>query len=150
MVKIRVVRELAFKAPELRLDQHDKDRVARVVLGDVLNNIKQQKQADGSPLKRNNLGTLRRKQAEGKEPWSLVDEEHRFVRPANWLMGWTGEKTLTVEPGMLGGDPPLDELVEKVQRAGYTGWFAMSAAGFEAVQVLLKQFIKNAIRRRPR
>ena len=149
MVKVRVIRERKFVAPELRLGDSDRAKIAKVILGDVLNNIKQQKQADGSPIKRNRTSTSARKQAEGKPPLSLVDEEHRFVKPGNWIAGWTGDKTLTIEPGMVGGPPTLRDLVTSVQMSGYTGWFAVTIEAVGAVQVLLKNFIRSAIRRRP-
>ena len=148
MVRVSITRERKFVAPELKLGDADKTKIAKVILGDVLNNIKQQKQADGTPLKRNRPGTTSRKQAEGKPPLSLVDEEHRFVKPGNWIASW-GDKTLTVEPGAVGGPPTLKELVEDVQIRGYTGWFGVTREAVAAVQILLKSFIRSAIRRRP-
>ncbi len=151
MPSVRVIRERKWTSPVLRLDDSDKARIAKLVLGDILNNIKTQRQADGSPLKRNTAGTARRKAEKrtlvGGVAMSLVDEEHRFVKRGNWIAGWVGEKTLAIEPGSLGGSPSLRELAQHVQEMGYTGWFAVSADGLRAVQQLLKDFIKKALRR---
>jgi hypothetical protein len=130
----------------LILGDADKAKIAKVILGDVLNNIKQQKQADGSPLRRNRPSTTRRKEAEGKPPLSLVDEEHRFVKPANWDCSWN-DKNLTIAPGDRGGSPPLKELNESVQLADYVGWFGTTAEAVAAVKVLLISFIRSALRR---
>jgi hypothetical protein len=148
VVRVRIIREKKWDSPVLNLSDADKTRLGKLVLGDVLNNIKEQKQADGSRLEPNKPGTIARKQAEGKRPLSLVDEEHRFVKPANWDCTWE-DATLTVEPGDRGGPPTLRELVEHVQTPPhqYTGWFGITREGLEAVRETLKQILKSAIQR---
>jgi hypothetical protein len=149
VVRVKVIRERVWEAPALVLSDNEKDRLGKLLLGGIMQNIKQQEQADGSPLKRNAPGTEKRKRNAGKPALSLVDEEHRFVKPGNWARTWStdGSQVVVIEPLDVGGPPTLKELVRDLQVAGYTGWFGASKETVAAAVQLMRDWLRRAIRR---
>ena len=154
MFKLKITRVQKFVAPGLDIGKATsaggmvKRRIARAALASIMDNVKKQQQADGSLIKENTPGTRRSKAARGTlwhgVAMSLVDEEHRFVKPANWRSVWQG-KVLTIEPLEAGGDPGLKTLVEEVQERGYTGWFAVQAADLEALGQILLDWVHKKL-----
>ena len=146
MAEIRVKRVKA-KLPALRIPMPVMRKVGKVAEGSILDNIKKQRQADGSPLKENAPSTQERKRRLRRPLLSLVDELHRFVQGNRGSWHWyptkKGEQTLVV---ITPATAELRRLVRYVQDKGYTGWFAVSKKGEAGIRKIFRDWIKGEFR----
>jgi hypothetical protein len=143
---ISIKRMVAIEAPKLDLPSDLKDKLAKLLQGAILKNIKDQKQADGSQLKQNSQRYADYKKRKGKtiggRVLALVFEERRFARPDLWPATWTKNK-LTIEPSTA---EDTRQISRDVQIRGYVGWFAPSAKAAEAARALIRAWIQKTIR----
>ena len=138
--------------PNFALPQTTLEQVARITEQSIIDNILQQKQATGAPLKKNAPGTIRRKMAEGKAPRSLVDQYNRFIQMMrkSWVWTITGAGTtkqqISIKPNsqITAGGISLRVLNESVQKKGYVGWFAANKAAIAAIKTVMGNYIKTA------
>lgn len=140
-----LVRRQKAVLPSIALSKSDKATLMRIGEGSVLQNIKQQKQADGSTLKRNAKSTLKEKRRLGRGRRSLVDEKHRFVQGRQ--QSWAGEERKT-----MGGrtsiwikpaTPELRKLNRFVQENGYVGWLGINEKAVKAIRLLLQKMLNR-------
>lgn len=129
-------------------------RVSKIAARSIIQNIKKQKQADGSELKKNKQSTLDRKKRQGRRLLSLVDDpaSHRFVQTA---FGSYEPKALIKSPGQrfyngvrigFTRDNALT-VARYLQSRGYVGWFAVNQAGMTAIAIEYKKEIARALKR---
>jgi hypothetical protein len=145
-----LVRLIAIQPPRLELPDELKEKIAKLLKASILDNIKNQRQADGSPLKANSQRYADYKQRAGMT-WkgsvlALVAKEHRFTRPELWSAEWEGDGLalkLIIEP-TAGEDTARISL--SVQERGYTGWFAAPTADIEAALALVRKWIVDSIK----
>lgn len=121
---------------KIRFGNEDFQRAGEVVAGDVRRNILKQKQADGSPLKRNAPGTLSRKRKKGLPLLSLIAEGRRLVKQ--------GAFRVTLRKGMAIVRPVHADISRWVQKMGYTGWLGPSREGRKAVIQVFREAIERA------
>jgi len=142
-----VYRNIKFVAPELGLPDKTKKKIGAQLQASILTNIRDQRQADGKPIKQNKPATIDQKIRRGRT-WrgsvlSLVDEKHRFTRPPLWPFRWDKSK-ITIEPSMA---HDTAEIVGHVQRLGYVGWFAPRVEAIDAVKQEVRDWIRAIVRK---
>lgn len=132
----------------LRMDAAILLKIGRIVEGNVIDNIAHQTQASGAPLKQNARSTAIRKREKGwlwnGRVMALVAQMHRFVRPmgGSWRV-IVGNNSVSVKPAT--GE--IAQLSRFVQEKGYTGWFAVSNAGRNAIKLALADWVHEQLRR---
>lgn len=154
------------------IDDELMDRAGKRLVGDVVKNIRDQRQADGDALKQNATSTRKRKQRMGIPQMSLLDIGQRLlIVEKSWKYTTNLKKlTITVEPtstpqtalkkythknkrtgkrrtSIARNTASAKEIVEWVQEAGYTGWFEMSEAGIMGIADLLSEKIRKELPR---
>jgi hypothetical protein len=141
---------MEFAAPRLDLPESLKSKIATALKLAILTNIRDQRQADGSPLKPNPQRyadyKVRTGQTHQGRVMSLVAAEHRFVRPELWSAEWEGEGIacrLTIEPLL---DEDTMAIVIEVQERGYVGWFEPRPEAIQAALQLVRDWIRESIR----
>lgn len=155
-MKIEVVengiQEFVTKASNLKLGTAFFEAVGAVIGGDIIGNIEDGRQADGSSIKENAPSTKRKKQRQGNAPIrSLVDVERRFIRRGKTSWNWVANsKSVTIEPTGIGKSAPLYELVREVQEKGYTGWFGVSKKAHKAIRALLRKRVEKILKKATR
>ena len=145
MAKVSVTREKIKSAPkDLKIGEENFAKIGDIVKASILRNIRDQQQVDGSRIKTNEESTRHKKELAGRQQLSLVDEEHRFTKPANWKVTATKED-VTVEP-----KGELVDLVRYVQEkprgkgGGYTGWFGVNKKAINLIRGILVEVIDKA------
>lgn len=129
-------------------------RVSKVAERSIISNIVNRKQADGSPIKRNAQSTLDRKRRLQRGSRSLVDDpiSHRFIQKGNGSyrpIAFTKTRSTTGYTGVIVGFSNQDakDIGLILQRRGYTGWFAVSKKGMEAISKLYMAQIEKSLNR---
>ena len=79
-MQVQIRRKRIATLPALNLSEDFWDKVGKIAVGSIIDNIVSQKQEDGSPLKSNAASTKRRKANEGRPPLSLIDDNRSFVK----------------------------------------------------------------------
>lgn len=151
MIKLKIVRAQKAVFPGLELPQAVLEDVAKVAEASILDNIRRQKQADGSALESNRQSTMEAKRRKGRPVMSLVDALHRFVRGSS--ISWAStiyrrRATVIIEPAT--GE--LRNLVRWVQEGGdgrnrYTGWFGINKEARAAIRERLRQWVRDEFRK---
>lgn len=117
--------------------------VAKSVEGSIIQNINEQQQADGSPLKRNSPTTLKIKREADppRDQKSLIDHFSRFVQTGggSWTILRKKRKFITV--GAATGE--LRKLNKSVQRLGFVGWLGINKKGRASIRAKLRREIKR-------
>lgn len=169
-MKFTFVREIIGGPVPIKLGADIMGKAGKVIRASILDNIKQQRQADGSPLKSNSPRTIERKIRLGQRPLSLVDQGHRLVKG-----GDNGSYSVDAGPGIvtvrpsdqimqapIKQVPPMHgrkrrkrtqvttrasprEITRWVQEAGYLGYFKPGASGIAALKALFAQHIREQI-----
>lgn len=154
----KIVREKKYRAPSFKVDEECLDEFGRICVSSVLGNIKDQRQEDGSPLKRNAPSTLEEKRALGLPLLSLVWIGHRLVKGGSKSFEYktnVNKQLVTIVPSTVqvtAHHPKVGkstaspaELTEWVQRKGYVGWFGVNDKGREALRFALRKFLQRTI-----
>ena len=142
MMKVKVVRKKKAVMPTLRLDVKLLETIGKVAEGSILDNIKRQREADGSPLQRNAPSTRETKRRKGRPLLSLVDQFHRFARGKGRSFAQqidTHGSRVYIEPATS----ELRRLSRWVQERGYTGWFGLSAKSGELVRMMIRKWMQS-------
>jgi hypothetical protein len=138
VIKISVKREPVRPLPQdIKIPPEIFAKVGDIVIDSIQNNIENQKQANGLPIKANAPSTVRAKELRGQNPpKSLIDTEHRFMRSESFLAS-VGSNDVTVEPR----SDELKEINREVQQKGYVGWFGIN----DKARALIKETIRRHI-----
>ncbi len=116
-------------------------RLGELKVADIINNIEQQKQGSGAPLKQNALATLKRKAArKNPEKRSLVDLRKRLLNPHTYKIKVS--KTVSVTPKAFG----LPELHIWLQEKGYVGWLDSSRRFMNDVRGIMRAYIQSLLK----
>lgn len=147
MIKLGVVRKTRITGPvALRFDEPTLADLGKVTAASVLDNIRSQKQADGSALKMNAPSTREAKRRMGLPPLALVFKQHRFVKgnSASWkyIVDEKGNK-VSIKPS----NAELANISRHLQEKGYLGWFAVSDKARAAIRARVQKFIRDAIKK---
>ena len=147
MIKLGVIRKTRITGPiALRFDEDTLADIGRVTAASVLDNIRSQKQADGSGLKMNAPATREAKRRAGLPALSLVFKNHRFVRGNGvswaWLVNLTGN-LVSIKPS----NAELANISRALQQRGYQGWFAVSEKARQAIRARVRKFITEAVKK---
>jgi len=135
-VQMRIVHKI--KLPKIDFRQlFASGRVQRAITGGIIDNVLKQKQADGSPLKRNALSTLDRKRRLGQPLLSLVDRQRRFLNANNWKSDLRKDSLLIQATGELA------KLIKYVGQKGYVGYVGISSV----VGIVIRKLVKEEIER---
>lgn len=143
-MQVKLRRKKKAEIPTIKLPMKTKKLVASAVEGGIIDNIISQKQADGSPLKRNQKKTRDRKAKAGRPGLSLVDKMRRFVkgRKQSWDF-----KTTTKGVIIKAATSELRNLMRYVQENGYVGWFGISEKARAAIKAAVRKEIREAFDR---
>jgi hypothetical protein len=142
---VKLIRVEKLKIPKLEgLDKLFWTDVEAVGIKSITDNILQQKQADGSQLKRNQPSTLERKRAAGRGGRSLIDRLHRFIRGGRG--SWVGKRTRRgMSIGPATGE--LKKLSREVQKRGYVGWLGFNKEAVTGVRAALRAAVRRIFRK---
>ncbi len=157
----KIVRQQKYKAPNLKLDGETLDEFGRIAVASILTNIRDQKQADGSPLKRNAPSTrqhkidlrlpnpdlalvwIGRRLVKGNQTsfeYQVDDQKHQVtVRPST--------EQVTARHGEIKSTASPAALCRYVQRRGYVGWFGINEKARLAMRASLRKFLERQIRK---
>ena len=142
--ELEVVRTQELVLPNLVLDEKTVNTIGDLLSIGVVDNILQQRQANGSGIKRNAQSTSDRKALLGRPLKSLIDEpsRHRFIQGnrGSFRFGLTGTGTVR----KLRIRPATDELraiSRHVQEKGYVGWFGIHRETAAAVLDVVSRWI---------
>jgi len=151
-------RALRARLPEFQgLSKPFWQAVGKIIVTSILQNILNQKQADGSPIKRNAPSTLEAKRRMGRGSRSLVDALHRFVQGGgkSWRVRLlrSGESragtsiTHTYGGVEVSPAPTLAVLNRHVQEKGYIGWLGINKSARNAIRLELRKEVRRQFRR---
>ncbi len=147
MIQIKIIRKthLGGHPVTLRFDENTLSDIGRLVSGGILDNIRSQRQADGTSLKANAPSTREAKRKMGLPALSLVFKQHRFVKGLS--QSWAAvvdlaRNRVSVRPATM----ELANLSRSLQQRGYTGWFGVSERARAAIIERVRRFIKKAIK----
>ncbi len=129
-------------------------KTAKIAARSIVQNIKNQQQRDGSPLKQNKQQTLDRKRRQRRPGKSLMDDpaSHRFIQTA---FGSYEPKALHQTRGQrfytgvtIGFSQQEAATVARfLQKRGYVGWFGVNQAGMRAIAIEYKKAVARALQR---
>lgn len=146
-IRIRVTRRRRAQLPLIRsIPRPVLDEIGQVAAGAIIDNVLQQRQADGTRLKTNAPSTRERKRREGKPLLSLVDELHRFIQKG--VGSWGIVRYLPAGRGIVVGamTEELRRLVRYVGAAGYTGFIGLRPKHRAAIGAVIRRWLSSLMR----
>ena len=139
MLKLNIERETIKSCPKLSvIGAETFSKIGEIAISAIQANITSQQRADGSPIKKNEPSTVSRKELAGREPLSLIDEEHRFIH-ADSFSATATDSNVTIEPR----SDELKDLNLQVQQKDYTGWFGINAEARRLIGGLAMNAVKG-------
>ena len=167
-MRLKIWRKQTAHFPKGLTTKEDMELVGKVLESSILRNIKTQKQADGTALKKNPPATLNAKRRYDGILLSLRERRTRgsFTqgKERSWDYQVTRKDRVTIRPAvkMVPPNPAranyhlrrkgskalkpvsFTNLIKWVQRKGYVGWFGLDKKGTAAVRVIIRKSIKKA------
>lgn len=124
----------------IKADQQLGRDVGAALIASINRNVFQQKQGSGAPLKRNKSSTLVQKQRKGRGSKSLIDEQHRLLKPSTFKAELRdNEIAVTARSSAFG------RVLQILKRKGYRGWNRPDKRGMRAIKAALVKWIKREI-----
>lgn len=154
---IRVVQSIPLVIPDITLDKRALEEIAAVIENESIENILNQRQADGSALKANPPGYRKAKESAGFGGKSLIRKDHSLVRDRKGVSREGGAKgsarsTFQSNVNVLRGSVSVElspgkakERGEAVQERGYEGWFGINERVVKLIELVVIRFIKRAV-----
>jgi hypothetical protein len=110
----------------------------------IIKNIVTSRQANGQSIKRNSNAWRKFKLSMGWGSKPLIAEKHRFTKGNGQSFATRATaNTAIIEPAT----PEVRDLAQWVQEADYTGWFAVSGRGLDAIRKMLTKRVVERIRK---
>jgi hypothetical protein len=143
--------EVVAKRQKLQLPKFDErffKSVGSVVQSSIIDNITSGTMVDGGDIKKNSPGTILRKRKLGHmfagSIKSLIDEQGRFVQPGeggSWSITTT-ENSVKIKPR----SGWLKETSQKLQEAGYRGWFGLNRRAKQILIKLIREYLSKGLK----
>lgn len=134
MAKAKVSAKLVLKAApnNLKVSKQFMDQVGMIMVDDMINGIKAQKQLDNVPLKKNATSTIKAKKDKGIPPLSLIAEGHHLVTRSTYLVRTTVNKASVTLAGVW------SKIVGYLYNKGYTGFWGIGPRAGGKIMKLYK------------
>ena len=146
------VERISSELPFLKMPRTVTSEIGRIAEGNILDNIRTQRQASGAALKTNAPSTLERKRRLGRPQLSLIDRLKRFIQGNRKSWRYRTVRANVEQPfiEIRPATAELRRLVRFVQEKGYTGWFALSDRGRGAIAELIGKWIRKELQKASR
>ena len=149
MLKAKITRtkKARLNSARLVLGKATFDEIGKIASAAIVLNIKESRQADGAPIKRNKPSTalqkrMRRSLYRGRVA-PLIDKRHRFIQGAGGSWRWFSYADhVNIEPATS----ELRQLSNYAQRNGYTGWFGVSKKAWSLIRRVVRRRLTEIVR----